>query len=305
MTEGTFFKIVNEVSDNDFEIIAEDITLHSEKNQPLNIQIAKNNGETLVKNTGGNATVVSQKDPLHKEEKLLAKEVISIKDNDITNITPEGFTTFLAKNNITETLFLPDLFDTEETVSLPVDALAFQTTEIVSTDPALSSDLTALEGDEEAPLPLPTALTLPDIGEALFLGEKSEKEETISENVKVDLGLAHKELTIPSTAQTDVLKNSLNGFFLINIFERITRATRAGDGEKRTESLKDLASKVNAIAKAFGQDVSTSHAPTEIKNQILSLKATLSAEFYITPSQADQFSKIANRCDYLATLTNE
>ncbi|MDR0860396.1 MAG: hypothetical protein LBO09_05495 [Candidatus Peribacteria bacterium] len=106
LTEGTFFKIVNEATDNDFEIIAEDLTLRSEKNQPLNLQIAKNNGETLVKNNGGNATLVSKKDPLQKEETLLNKGVVSIKDNDITNITPEGFTTFLAKNNITETLFL-------------------------------------------------------------------------------------------------------------------------------------------------------------------------------------------------------
>ncbi|MDR2541785.1 MAG: hypothetical protein LBD11_08885 [Candidatus Peribacteria bacterium] len=302
LTEGIFFKIVNETSDNDFEIIAEDITLRSEKNQPLNLQIAKNNGETLVKNSGGNAMVVSKKDPLHKEEKLLTKEIVSIKDNDITTITPEGFTTFLAKNNITETLFL---FKDDE-ISSSKENLVLHTTEAISTGNFLARAFGRSSGEvENKEIDLSNPLDLPDIGEVLFLNQKEGEDDSINENIKVDLGLSQNEPKVPSTSQTDVLKNSLNGFFLINIFERIALATREGDTLTYTESLNDLTTKVNAIAQAFGQDTKASVDFTEIKKLILNLKTTLTAEYYISPSQVEQFSKLANRCDYLIKLTNE
>ncbi|MDR0860395.1 MAG: hypothetical protein LBO09_05490 [Candidatus Peribacteria bacterium] len=179
------------------------------------------------------------------------------------------------------------------------------TTETPSTGNFLAREFGRGSGGIETEGNLPDVLDLPDIGETLFLNEKDGDDGSATETIKTDLGIAQKEPKVPSAQQTDVLKNSLNGFFLINIFERIAVATWEGDTEKRAESLNDLATKVNAIAQVFGQDTKASADFTEIKQLILSLKETLTANYYIAPSQGEQFSKLANRCDYLLKLTDE
>jgi hypothetical protein len=110
LISGNFFKIFNETTNNNTEIIAEGISIHSNKNQPLDIQIAKEDTEILIKNNGGDAKITistNKEGSTSKVEKTIAKELISIKNNDINTLTnTETFTEFLAKNNISETLSL-------------------------------------------------------------------------------------------------------------------------------------------------------------------------------------------------------
>jgi hypothetical protein len=286
------------------------MAIHSDKHQALNLQIAKHNGETLVKNTGGTATITSQKDTLQKEEKILTAEVIKIKENDITMITPENFSTFLAENNITETLSL--LPDTTETHSpLPsTGTIALATGgkhEIATGGSSISSGslndtpLVARESQSGHENPFLPDLTLPDIENGLFF-EETDKEEPVNDHIQTDLGLSGAHHKLPTHQQTEVFKTSLNSFFLMNTFEKFVLATREGQSEKRTEALASIATKINAIAAAFGKDTTAANL-AEIRDLALTLKTELSAEYYLAPSYLTQFEKLGNRCTYLAALS--
>jgi hypothetical protein len=311
LTEGTFFKIVNVATDNDIDIIAEDMAIHSDKNQALNLQIAKHNGETLVKNTGGTATITSQKNTIPQEEKILTTEVIKIKENDITMITPENFSTFLAENNITETLsLLPDI-TSETKPSFPsTGAIAFTTGAIyevstgtvdLSTGSIEGLPLLTLDTQSGTDDQMLTALTLPDIDNGLFFDE-IDPEEPLNDHLKADLGLSGAHYKLPTPQQTDVLKTSLNSFFLINTFEKFVVATREGHPTKRTEALTELTIKINAIAIAFEKEQKATTL-AEIKDLAHTLKTDLSTEYYLSPSYLVQLEKLANWCSYLASLS--
>ncbi|MDR2190348.1 MAG: hypothetical protein LBP53_04075 [Candidatus Peribacteria bacterium] len=132
LTQGNFFKIFNETADNTIEIIADDITIQTKKHQPLDLQIAKEGKEILIKNNGG-ATKLTTKTSNVTKETQLEKEIVSIKNNDINIIKDaEQFTKLLAKYNISETLTLsaPSTVSSSEMLSgqLPISgSLALHT----------------------------------------------------------------------------------------------------------------------------------------------------------------------------------
>jgi hypothetical protein len=106
LIQGNFFKIFNETVNQDIEIIADDISIQANKHQTLDLQIAKEGKEVMIKNNGGATKLTTQKNNA-TSEKTLVKEIVSIKGNDINNITDaQTFTNFLSRNNISETLSL-------------------------------------------------------------------------------------------------------------------------------------------------------------------------------------------------------
>jgi hypothetical protein len=90
---------------------------------------------------------------------------------------------------------------------------------------------------------------------------------------------------------------------LTNNFEKILKATLENDDTKLNESIKDLANKINALTKSFDLDAKASATLASIKTTALSIKTTFEKDYYIAPSQLTQLEKIANRCDYLSTLS--
>lgn len=107
LIEGKFFTIYNQTTNHEIEIIADDIAIHSQKNQLLNLQIVKGETEILIKNNGSTTQISTTKNNQTVEKTLAQEETISIKNNDINTLTDAtSFTDFLARNNISETLSL-------------------------------------------------------------------------------------------------------------------------------------------------------------------------------------------------------
>ncbi|MDR0369177.1 MAG: hypothetical protein LBH96_01180 [Candidatus Peribacteria bacterium] len=116
LLEGNFFKIYNEKPETNVEIITDEVTLFQDKTQILDLQIAKEGSELIIKNNGGEVKVSTKKDNKIVET-TIKKEVISIQDNDI-NILQDStkFTEILNKNNISETLSLEENKSPEQNI---------------------------------------------------------------------------------------------------------------------------------------------------------------------------------------------
>ena len=282
LTEGNFFKIFNETPENEIEIITEDITITSQKKQPLDLQIAKDGNETMIKNNGGDTKITSQKNNT-TVEKTLTKETVSIKGNDINVITDtESFTNFLKRNNISETLNLSANPQTTQSSN-----------ETGNTDNQIQ-----LNSDIEINLPEITEIITPNI-------EDNTNNQQVNDEIKSELGLGN-ETKIPTPAQSEVLRTSLNSFFLMNNFEKITKAVWENNETKTQEGIKDLSNKINTLLKTLNLDTKTITSLSDIKQTSLFIKNYLEENYYIAPSQLQQLEKIAHRCDYLASLqTNE
>jgi hypothetical protein len=287
LTQGNFFKIFNETTNNDIEIISDDISIQTNKNQTLDLQIAKEGKEVMIKNNGGSTKVTTQKNNT-KVEKTLTKEIVSIHNSDINIITDtQTFTNFLSRNNISETLSL----------SRPSQVIAMETsvTQEISLTTTLSSGtidpLLQLSGDtlDISRRMLPTTT-----------GDQPPLEE-INEEIKADLGLEN-EKQIPSPDQNTILKNNLNSFFLMNNFEKMMKATLENKADKKAEAIADLATKVNTLAKAFGYAEQSLTDLSSIKSFTLTLQSLLTDTYYIAPSYLSQLEKIVNWCEYLLNL---
>jgi hypothetical protein len=282
LIQGNFFKIFNETADNDIEIIADDISIQTNKNQTLDLQIAKEGKEVIIKNDGGATKITTQKNNT-KVEKTLTKEIICIKDHDINSITDtKTFTDFLSKNNISETLSL-----SSSSQSSGIDSLIVYH-EVDKGDSI--SEIELLDPD----FVVEEWLFADTTGVQFSSGE-------VNEEIKSDLGLQN-EKKIPSPDQNSVLKTALNSFFLMNNVEKIAKATLENNTEKAEEYTKELSSKVHTIAASFGVDKESSATFASIKKFSSELKNTLSETYFIAPSYLTQLEKIADRCDYLTLL---
>ncbi|MDR0651598.1 MAG: hypothetical protein LBG59_09755 [Candidatus Peribacteria bacterium] len=126
----------------------------------------------------------------------------------------------------------------------------------------------------------------------------------IDQTIKAELGVQDKT-KLPSPDQDNILKNSLNSFFLMNNLEKIYIALLENDTEKAEGNIKDLSTKINTLAKTFEEDNQSEATLKSIKTFALALQASLAKTYYIAPSYLTQLEKIANRCDYLATLSSD
>jgi len=91
------------------EIITPDFSISQEKDQTLDIHIAKEeNGEMLVKNDGDKVTVKTKKSENVSEVKQISSELVSISSDSNIDVVEDSdvMLTFMAKNNISATFTL-------------------------------------------------------------------------------------------------------------------------------------------------------------------------------------------------------
>ena len=107
--DGKFFRIYCPECTSDVEIITPDFSISQEKDQTLDLHIAKEeNGEMLVKNDGDKITVKTKNSEKETEIKQVSSELVAIApDSDKINVVEDGeiMLNFMAKNNISATLF--------------------------------------------------------------------------------------------------------------------------------------------------------------------------------------------------------
>jgi hypothetical protein len=91
------------------EIITPDFSISQEKDQTLDLHIAKEeNGEMLVKNDGDEVTVKTTKSENVSEVKQISSELVSISSDSNIDVVEDSdvMLTFMAKNNISATFTL-------------------------------------------------------------------------------------------------------------------------------------------------------------------------------------------------------
>ena len=297
--DGKFFRIYCPECTSNVEIITPDFSISQEKDQTLDLHIAKEeNGEMLVKNDGDKITVKTKKSEKEIETKQVTTELVAINpDSDKINIVEdwEVMLNFMAKNNISATFTLsreevewPEIKRDE-----PANLVAIQTKQ-ESKEPTQN----AKPETKETPIKEEVKLTqnkdplLEWIKEVML----SDVEEiwTIDEDITSQLWLlSEDDQKVPSTTQMQTLKTNLNSFFLMNIFESIYSQDNVN------QNISKLADRVNSISSTFGYSYRASSDLSSIKSTIQSLKSQLQKDRYVSPSYISQMEKLANRCDEL------
>ena len=128
--DGKFFRIYSPECSSDMEIITPEFSISQEKNQTLDLHIAKEeNWEMLVKNDGDKVTVKTKKSEEKTEIKEITSELVAINPNsDNIDVLKDSdiMLAFMEKNNISVTFTLstenvewPEIKD-EETSKLVI-----------------------------------------------------------------------------------------------------------------------------------------------------------------------------------------
>ena len=297
--DGKFFRIYCPECTSDVEIITPDFSISQEKDQTLNLHIAKEeSGEMLVKNDGDKITVKTKNS--EKEVKQISSELVAINPNsDKINVVKdeEVMLNFMAKNNISATFTL-----STENVEWPEikhgeknNLITMQT----APEYKLSSQVN-IETEEKEDIVEEQVATIPEEKDPLLEGLKevisSDKTQIwkIDEDVASQLWLlSEDDQKVPTTDQMQTLKTNLNSFFLMNIFESIYSNDRAD------QNISKFADRINAISSAFGYSYRASSDLSSIKSTIQSLKTQLEKDRYIAPSYILQMEKVARWCDEL------
>ena len=298
--DGKFFRIYCPECSSDVEIITPDFSISQEKDQTLDIHIAKEeNGEMLVKNDGDKIKVKTKKSEKKDEIKEISSELVAINpDSDNIDVLKDSdiMLAFMTKNNISATFTL-----STENVEWPTikaeeknDLVAMQPkqeskpqTQNIKTENAenWSKDNTVKVVEEKDPL-------LEWIKE--IVSSDSSTVSTIDENITAQLWLStDDDQKVPTTSQMQTLKSNLNSFFLMNIFESIY------NDDKSDQNVSKFADRVNSIASAFWYSDRANSDLLSIKNTILSLKSKLEKDRYVSPSYILQLEKVAKWCDEL------
>ena len=298
--DGKFFRIYCPECSSDVEIITPDFSISQEKDQTLDIHIAKEeNGEMLVKNDGDKIKVKTKKSEKKDEIKEISSELVAINpDSDNIDVLKDSdiMLAFMTKNNISATFTL-----STENVEWPTikaeeknDLVAMQPkqeskpqTQNIKSENAenWSKDNTVKVVEEKDPL-------LEWIKE--IVSSDSSTVSTIDENITAQLWLStDDDQKVPATSQMQTLKSNLNSFFLMNIFESIYSDDNAN------QNISKLADRINSISSTFGYSYRASSDLSNIKSTIQSLKSQLEKDYYISPSYILQLEKVANWCDEL------
>ena len=290
--DGKFFRIYCPECISDIEIITPDVSIHQEKNQVLDVHIAKEeNGDMIVKNDWDTVVVTTNKD--ENKTELVSTELVAITQNlEKINISSDSdlMSAFMAKNNISATFALSTENVQWPTIQpqQPKDTIAMQTPQdnITNTGEAVAIDNTStVDGVEEIDPLLEWIIDV--ISSDVVVSWE------IEENITSQLWLSEDEQKVPSTNQMQSLKTNLNSFFLMNLFESIY------NWEKVDQNVSKFADRINAIAKSFGYSDRASEDLSDIKNTILTLKDKLEKDWYISPSYILQMEKVARWCDEL------
>ena len=295
--DGKFFRIYCPECSSDVEIITPDFSISQEKDQTLDLHIAKEeNGEMLVKNDGDNVTVKTKNSENKTEVKQISSELVAINtDTDKINIVKdkEVMLNFMAKNNISATFTL----DTED-IDWPVIPSNNPQKEIAMKTSHDNSQETKKPKDWGEKIDTSTiADPLEEDPLFIWIKEVIVADDSvvwdIDENIASDLWLLSDWQQVPSTDQMQNLKTNLNSFFLMNIFESIY------NDDKSDQNVSKFADRVNSIASAFWYSDRANSDLLSIKNTILSLKSKLEKDRYVSPSYILQLEKVAKWCDEL------
>lgn len=299
--DGKFFRIYCPECSSNMEIVTPDFSISQEKDQTLDLHIAKEeNGEMLVKNDGDKVIVKTKNSENKTEVKQISSELVAINSSSdmINHIEDqEVMINFMAKNNISATFTLstedvqwPEIKREEKN-----DLVAVQTKQEISpqvqnlksewTEKVKSKETTVDVVAEKDPL-------LEWLKEIISADDKEVWE--ISEDITAQLWLSSEDSQkVPTTNQMQTLKTNLNSFFLMNIFESIYTNDRVA------QNISKLADRINSISSSFWYSYRASSDLSSIKSTTQSLKTQLEKDYYISPSDISQLERVANRCDEL------
>ena len=298
--DGKFFRIYCPECSSDVEIITPDFSISQEKDQTLDLHIAKEeNWEMLVKNDGDKITVKTKKSEKENAVKQISTELVAINsDSDKIDIIEDSeiMLNFMTKNNISATFTIstekvewPEIKqeDTNKLVAIQTKQESKQPTQNTRIGENKNSinESVVITQEEKDPL-------LEGIKEVL----SSEKKEilTVDENITSQLWLvANNEQKVPTENQMQTLKTNLNSFFLMNLFESIYRQ------DNTSQNISKFANRINSIASSFGYSDHASADLSSIKTTIQTLKNKLEKDWYVSPSYILQMEKVVNRCDEL------
>ena len=302
IVDGKFFRIYCPECVSDIEIVTPDMSIHQEKNQVLDVHIAKeSNWEMIVKNDGDAVVVTAKRNDVEEETQLASTELVAVTpDSEKIAISSDSdlMSAFMARNNISATFTL-----STDNVDWPTiqpkeakDTLAMNTQkdDIISTWEVVATvDNTPSVDEVEESNPLLEWVI------DIFSSDLTITEE-IDEDITAQLWLSSEEWQkVPSTDQMQSLKTNLNSFFLMNIFESIY------NWDKVNQNISKFTDRINAVAKSFGYADRASDDLASIKSTILTLKSKLEEERYISPSYILQMEKVARWCDELANPSAE
>lgn len=300
--DGKFFRIYCPECTSDVEIITPDFTISQEKNQTLDVHIAKEeNGEMLVKNDGDKVTVKTKNSENKPQVKQVSSELVAITpDSDKINLVEDDeiMVNFMAKNNIsaTFTLSTEDVQWPEIKREEPTNLLAKETKEenkqtvqnVSSESVDKPQNAQNDKIDERVTKKDPLLEWLKEI-----ISSDDKEIWTIDEDITSQLWLSDSGQKVPTEFQMQTIKSNLNSFFLMNTFESIYTNDRAD------QNISKFADRINSISSAFGYSYRASSDLYNIKSTIQSLKSQLEKDYYISPSDILQLERVANWCDEL------
>ena len=297
--DGKFFRIYCPECTSDVEIITPDFTISQEKDQTLDLHIAKEeNGEMLVKNDGDKVTVKTKSAENKAEIKQISSELVAIDSSSdkINHIEDEEvMVDFMAKNNIsaTFTLSTDDVQWPEIKREEPTNLVAIQTREDKKKPQnELSESIDKTQNNKVEEKVTEKDPLLEWLKEIIASDDKEVG--IIDENITLQLWLSSEDgQKVPTESQMQTLKTNLNSFFLMNIFESIYNQDSAD------QNISKFANRINSISSTFGYSYRASSDLSSIKFTIQSLKSQLEGDYYISPSDILQIEKIVNWCDEL------
>lgn len=298
--DGKFFRIYCPECSSNVEIITPDFSISQEKDQTLDIHIAKEeNGKLLVKNDWDKITVKTRESNKETVVKQISTELVAINTNtDKINIIEDSevMLNFMSKNNISATFTLskekvewPEIKREEKNkiVALQDKQESKQNSQSVKSKDAenLVKDNTVIQTEEKDPL-------LEWIKEIVYSDNKDAW--VIDETIVSQLWLStENEQKVPTASQMQTLKTNLNSFFLMNLFEDIYKQNNVN------QNISKFANRINSISSSFGYSYRANWNLSDIKSTIQTLKNQLENDRYISPSYILQMEKVSKWCDEL------
>lgn len=290
ISEGQFIKLSHQQPQNSRELIIDDMILTTPQNQTLDLQIAKNDNETMIQNHWAEiaAIIPTSSSSENQETKswksiTISQETIAIRPNDLRHLTDsQQFALFLEHNNLSEA------FSLNEEIS-PTKATGDNTVSWISA-PTTTENSIALNTSKKD-----------DILETIIPSssqETTEKHWDLDPNIVSQLG-GESEKKLPTSDQQDQLLHTLNSFFLMNTFEDITLAKLTNSDAQR--HIATLRNKLINLQKTF-QLKELTGTPWEMA---LQLRDQLSTTYYVAPSQLQKLTQINAWRKYLTTISNE
>ena len=297
LVDWKFFRMYCPDCTSDIDIITPDLLIHQGKNQLLDVHIAKEDDEMLVKNDWDDIKITTKQVDNVKGVILNSTDLIAIApDSETINIfNDEDFmSTFMAKNNISATFTLStDKVEWPTIQQKPSDEmLAMQTSaDIEGIQNENSINDKKVESIEQANPLLEWIIEV--ISSDLVVTWN------VDEAISAELWITMDEQGVPSPDQMQSLKNNLNSFFLMNIFESIY------NGDKVQQNIWKLADRINSLSSSFGYQDRTNANLSDIKSTIITLKEKLEKDRYISPSYILQLEKVAKWCDELSNPSQD